>query len=206
MRSRTTSGFTLIELLAVLVIISILAYFLVVNVRSAQEVIEIEVTRNRILTIEAMLEEYGDEQGDYPLSTFTPAQGTPPNTMNIGSECLYLALCGEGGQGEGDLDVALFNTDGDRLSRRLEGFATLELFEIADQWDNPIAYLHNRDYDRKDVYQTYSLETGELIESTVIAHKSSKTKRFQQPRTFQLISAGPDGEFGTEDDIGNFKD
>jgi hypothetical protein len=32
-----------------------------------------------------------------------------------------------------------------------------------------------------------------------------KTKSYHQPRGYQAISAGRDGLFGTEDDIGNFE-
>lgn len=199
------AGFTLIELLAVLIVISILAYFLVVNVGAARDTVEEGNTRLFIGQLELALGEYADEFGDYPLSTFTPEQGTPPNNVNLGSECLYLALCGEGQIGDGQFDDRLENTDGDNLSRRVPGFATLRLFELVDDWGNPIAYLHHRNYDRQDVYKTLD-ENSEVTETVVRAARNEKTERYQNPRTFQLISAGLDGQFGTEDDIGNFED
>ncbi len=198
------AGFTLIELLVVIIIISTLAYFLIVNVGAATETVEANNTRMFLGQLELALGEYADELGDYPLSSFTPEQGVAPNNVNLGSECLYLALCGEGMVGEGKFDDRLENLDGDNLARRVAGFASLRLYELVDDWGNPIAYLHHRHYDRKDVYKTINRESEE-IDSTVSARGNAKTERFHKPRTFQLISAGIDGEFGTEDDIGNFK-
>ena len=200
------AAFTLIELLAVLVILSILIYFIVVNVGGARDVVEAGMTRSRITQIEAMLNAWADEEGDFPASSFTKEQGNPPNETNLGAECLYLALCAEGRDGVGDLDETLSNTDFDRLPRRLEGFEVLDLFEVTDQWGNPIAYLHHRDYGRKDVYVTLDPETGEELEGIVVARKNEKTRRPHQPHGFQLVSAGVDGRFGTEDDIVNFKE
>ena len=200
------AGFTLIELLAVLIVLSILAYFVIINVGGAREVIEAGLTRQRITQIEAMLSAYSDEHGDYPLSQMTKEQGSAPNATNVGAECLYLALCKEGADGVGVLDETLENTDGDRLAKRLSGFESLELFEVTDDWGNPVAYQHHRDYGRRDVYVTFDPNTGETLESVLVAAKNSKTKRYHQPRSFQLVSAGPDGEFGTEDDIANFKE
>jgi len=204
--SASRGGFTLIELLAVLVIVSILAYFLVVNVGSAREVVEVGLTRSRIAQIGTMLSAWADEQGDYPPSTLEADQGAAPNAVNVGAECLYLALCAEGRDGVGVLDEQLQNTDRDRVSRRPVGFESLELFEICDDWGNPIAYQHHRDYGRKDLYTTIDPDTGEELESLVEARKNAKTRRYQEPQGFQLVSAGPDGRFGTDDDITNFKD
>jgi prepilin-type N-terminal cleavage/methylation domain-containing protein len=197
-------GFSLIELLAVLIIISVLAYFIVANVTGAREVVEAGLTRTRITQIEAMLSSWSDEQGDFPLSSFTKAQGIAPNATNLGAECLYLALCGENSDGVGVLDDTLSNTDGDRLQRRLEGFEALELFEVTDDWGNPLAYQHHRDYGRKDVHVTLDPTTGEELESVVDARRNQDTRRYHQAHGFQLVSAGVDGRFGTEDDITNF--
>lgn len=203
--TQSSAGFTLIEMIAVLMILSILAYYLVTNVSGAHELVEEGLTRAQLAEIDAMLNEYADEHGDFPLGTQLPGGGGPPNTSNLGSEALYLALCAEGAPGFGVLDDDLSNTDGDRTPKRLKGFESTELFEVCDAWGNPIAYLHHREYDRTDVYHSFEEVTGEEVDGTVRARKNGKTKRFHQPRDFQLISAGVDGLFGTEDDITNFK-
>jgi prepilin-type N-terminal cleavage/methylation domain-containing protein len=206
LRSRGSNGFTLIELLAVMLILSILIWFLVTNLGGAREVVEAGLTRSRLAEIEAMLSAWADEHGDFPASTFTPEQGAAPNAVNLGSECLYLALCAAGEDGVGALDTDLANTDGDRLARRQEGFESLELYEIGDDWRNPIAYLHHRDYGRRDLYQSLDPETGETLDEQIAAGKNAATGRYHNANTFQLRSAGPDGRFGTDDDIANYED
>lgn len=199
------AGFTLIELLAVLAILAILTYYLVTNVGAARELVEERLTRTKFVQLEAMLQELADETGDFPLSSKLPGGGAPPNATNLGGEALYLALCAEGAPGFGVIDDELVNSDGDRSPQRLEGFESAQLYELADAWGNPIAYLHHREYDRTDAYTTFDGATGDELEGHVRARRNAKTERFHGPRDFQLISAGADGEFGTEDDITNFE-
>lgn len=212
-RSRSSArarraGFTLIELLAVLFIISILAYFLVTNLTAGRDVMDVKLTKGRLASISAALEEYASESGDYPPTTFADTSAVP-NDRNLGAESLYLVLCREGGPGEGDLDQALANSDNDAAARRVEGHQTLELHEITDTWGNPIAYFHHRDYGREDLYVTLDAQAA-TVESRVRALADPKLARPFQPRKFQLISAGPNGVFGTaggaeDDDITSFK-
>ena len=201
----TRRGFTLIELLAVLMIISILTYFLVSNMAGGISVVDEGVVKYRLATLRAMLGQFSDEKGDYPRSQLPNDLGTAPNALNVGSECLYLALCAEGAPGYGTLDKPeeLSNTDGDSLSKRVKGFETQELFELADKWNNPIVYIHHLDYEREFRYVAVDTESGEAAEYSVRAIKNAKTGRFEEPNGFQLISAGSDGKFGTGDDIAN---
>ena len=200
-------GFTLIELLAVLMIISILTYFLVSNMAGSIDVVDEGVVKNRMATMRAALAQYSDEKGDYPRSQLPNDLGTAPNALNVGSECLYLALCAEGAPGFGTLDKPeeLCNSDGDSLSKRVKGFESQELFELADAWGNPVAYIHHLDYEREFRYVAFDAETGEAAEYSLRAIKNAKTGRFEEPSGFQLISAGGDGKFGTDDDIVNSK-
>jgi len=200
---RAAAGFTLIELIAVLAILSILAYFLVTNVGGAKELVDEKATHNKLVQVAAMLEQYADAAGDYPTAAGM-FPGAPPNATNVGGETLYLALCREHGPGFGVVDDELCNTDGDRASAQLEGFESRELYELADSWGNPIAYLHHRSYDRAETYATRDAATGEPLEGQVTAWRNEATQRFHGPRAFQLISAGADGAFGTEDDITEF--
>ena len=203
--SARRGGFTLIELLAVIVILSILAWFLVTNLGKTQEVAEVKMVEGDMVKLRAMLAEVDNTEGGYPPSRFADALGAPPNATNLGAECLYLALCAEDAPGFGVLDADLINSDGDSLAHTPKGLRTRELFELRDRWDNPIAYFHNQDYGREDVYVTVSNATGLSTETVVKAYKNPKTANWFEPRSFQLISAGADGEFGTEDDITSFK-
>lgn len=194
-------AFTLIELLAVIVILSILAYFLVVNLTGASRVMDVQVTKINGQKIAAAIGEYSNDKGDFPRSSFTADWGDPPNNVNLGSECLYLSLCADKAVGDGLFDEFLVNVDSDQLARRVSGFEVLTLFELGDQWGNPYAYLHHRDYAREDQYQTAHPDTGESLTSVLRAAKNPQTGRYYEPRGYQLVSAGPDGEFGTDDDV-----
>lgn len=204
------AGFTLIEMLTVLVILSILTAFLVTNLLAARESVEEQATRARLTGIAAALSEYeGGEKGDWPPSTFPDAWGAAPDATNLGAEVLYLTICAEGQIGEGRYDESPTNVDGDRAVLRIPGHSSQELFEIPDEWGNPIAYFHNRDYGREDTYSTYT-ESGEVVTSVVRARENKRTGRWYEPKGFQLISAGRNGVFdkpGTDedDDITNFK-
>jgi prepilin-type N-terminal cleavage/methylation domain-containing protein len=199
------AGFTLIELIAVLAILSILAFFLYTNLGDAQGAAKQSLTEAQLRQVEAACSEYENEYGDWPGSTFTDGDGAPPNELNLGSEALVVAFWSEEWQGGGLDEDALVNTDGDVSRKQLTTFGVRDLFELADQWENPIAYFHHRDYGRVDVYVTWDPDTGEEVESSVVALKSDKTGRWAKPRGVQLISAGADGRFGTEDDLTNFR-
>jgi prepilin-type N-terminal cleavage/methylation domain-containing protein len=204
------AGFTLIELLAVLVILSILTAFLIVNIAKARESVEVQATRGTMTQIAAALTEYESEKGNWPPSNFPDAWGAAPDASNLGAEVLYMTICAEGQIGEGRFDESPVNVEGDRSVLRIPGHSSQELFEIADAWGNPIAYFHHRDYGREDSYRTFDGETGEVVLSVVRARENKRTGRWYEPRGFQLISPGPNGVFdkpGTDgdDDITNFK-
>lgn len=200
--SGRASGFTLIEMLAVLLILSLLVGVLVVQLGGAGEVVRGNLTEARLAMIGAVLSEYELDRGDYPPSQLTADQGAAPNATNLGAECLVIALWSREWDGKGVDDLDLVNTDGDLSRKRLvDGFDDLELRELADRWGNPIAYFHHADYGREDLYVTIDPITGERIESIARARKDPETGRWYRGRKFQLLSAGSDGSFGTEDDI-----
>lgn len=198
------AGFTLIELMAVLAILAILGAVLVTQIGSARESVEVQLTRTRLQEIRLAASDYEVDQGDYPRSRMTKEQGSPPNALNIGVECLVLALWSDGREGSGLRADELDNTDGDRSAKSLSDLPVRDLFELVDPWGNPIAYFHHADYGREDVYSTFDPDTGELLESTARALRNSKLGRYYEHRRFQLLSAGPDGRFGTEDDLASF--
>ncbi len=203
-RSSRRAGFTLIELLAVLMIISILITVLVVNLRMGQDATHSGIAKNKLGQLATALGEFSNDKGEFPPSQLSSELGTA-DAVNVGSECLYLALCAEGAPGFESLSKELCNTDRDALPKRPKGFEVQDLFEIADSWGNPIAYIRASDYDREFRYISVDAETDEETEYTVRAWKNANTGRYEEPSSFQLICAGNDGKFGTDDDLTNFK-
>jgi prepilin-type N-terminal cleavage/methylation domain-containing protein len=205
LQRRARSGFTLIELLVVLIIISILTYFLVSNLSGGMERVKEGKAKTQMSTLRTMLFQYSDDKGDYPRSQMPSDLGTAVNNTNVGAECLYLALCGQGAPGFGTLggEEDLCNTDGDALSKVPKGFERQDLFELADPWGNPIVYIFHADYEKEFQYVFLDGETGEPMEFSVRAVKNEKDGRFEAISSFQLMSAGADGIFGNADDIIN---
>jgi prepilin-type N-terminal cleavage/methylation domain-containing protein len=199
------AGFTMIELLAVILVLGILMTVLLLNMGGVEDSVRAKNTRGKLAQLEGSLRVLEHERGDFAPSTLAEAFGTAPNTTNMGAECLYLALCADGAPGFGVYEDRLVNTDGDVLARRATGFEAADLFEIHDDWDNPIAYFHWRDYGRKDTYVT--TDANGIEQSTSVeAKKNDKTQRWANPTTFQLISAGPDGIFGLNEETGENDD
>ncbi|TAJ24844.1 MAG: type II secretion system protein [Planctomycetota bacterium] len=195
-------GFTLIEMLAVLVILAILMVVLLTQFTDIFESAKVRLTSASMSNVSLAIDQYEHEHGDYPPSSFPAAWGPPPNTVNVGIESLVVALHSKGaGAGTGTFEDLLVNTDADNSKSRLTEFNTTELFELRDEWGNPIAYQHRADYGTPQSYVTLHPDTGEEIESTFRARKNSKTGQFVRPDKYQLVSAGPDGSFGTDDDV-----
>lgn len=203
------AGFTLIELLAVLLILSILVAVLVYNLKDATDAAKVQTARQLLAKLESAAKSYQNEFGSAPPSSFRPEQEVANDGLNVGIEALVVALWSKKYEAGGllpDVRDQLINTDGDRSSKQLTDFDTRDLLEVADPWQNPVAYLERADYaltNRR--YLTYGVEDGQEIESVPTAFKNPATGQFYSAQGFQFISAGPDGRFGTEDDITAFE-
>ena len=204
-RRSARAGFTLIEILAVVLIVGILATILVTQLGGAQEAAKVESTRRWLAEVSGVIDHYSNEYGDYPRSTFAAADGEAANETNAGVEALVVALFSRGWEAGGllpSVEDRLGNTDHDQSSSTLTDFGNRNLLELLDEWENPVAYLHRQDYEITNrPYVTYSPETGEELVSFPRARRNETTGRFYRSQSYQLISAGPDGEFGTDDDI-----
>lgn len=205
MNRHADSGFTLIELLAVMAILTILSAAFVVGFRKYQLAGEEEETRTRIRLIEAMADgEYQSEKGDFPPDDYAGLGARPANDVNTGSESLIASLTAK------DMQIGLIeskylgNTDEDQFPKKITRYETAEAFELVDRWGNPIAYLHCKNYGRKQKVLAKPKATRVLEEQVVEAIRDPKTGGYYKPDSCQLISAGPDGRFGTDDDIANF--
>ena len=97
----------------------------------------------------------------------------------------------------------MINTDQDRDPRRTTFGKSREFFEYADPWGNPLIYFRLRDFDdNADTTVRYLTGDGEERTIDVSPVKSKKTRTFSGAKDgYQLISLGPDLEFGTDDDV-----
>jgi type II secretory pathway pseudopilin PulG len=193
-------SFTLVELLITIGVITVLVAISVPALSAVRRRSEVKETKALMARLSLALEHYADEFGDYPPSRLKKL-GARGNGKNEGSECLVRCLTTQekGGPFIELQDAELGNSDEDQLPSGQDPTRstqkTRDLLEVHDRWGNPIAYTHNRDYDQGASVQ---LQTGV---SPVQAAKSDVTGSYQALTKFQLWSAGPDGQAGTEDDV-----
>lgn len=191
------SGFTLLELMVVIVIVGILMGALLTSGGSLFRDSKVKKTSVRLDTLATMIREYRQIEGVFPNDRLPT--GVNNGAMNSNSEALFLELFAVNYSGQRPDQDWLLNTDGDLTSKSLTILPVRDLFEICDTWGNPILYFESLHYG--DVAQVMAGTDEMFEEQTVDAAKNARTGAYQQPNGFQLISAGEDGTFGTEDDI-----
>ena len=196
------SGFTLMEMMVVLVIIGILATALGSKISDIIGRTKAQAAKSRLDLISAAIESYRTAEGEYPTD-YLPT-GLAANTTNNRSEALFLALFNKEYTGKRPSEAWLVNTDGDEATRNLTTLGNRDLFEIGDDWGNPIVYFDSLHYgDNRVTTVMRDIEHGD--EDEVMPHRNPVTDSYSAPNSFQLVSAGLDGEFGTDDDIYSFK-
>ena len=203
-------GFTLVELLVVIAIISLLGTLMITAFVGSQRDAEEAEVKAFIQTIGASLETYKSDRrnGVYPPTSLEgfPALGTKlPNKTNLGIEAMVVCLSSPGFDGLGNdseaFEGALDNTDEDISARKMTKWGATDLFELVDTWGMPFVYFNAEDYGNRNV-RAYMTPDQDVI--TVKPWINSKTKSPYNSSSYQLFSAGPDGEYNTEDDIGNW--
>lgn len=206
---RPRAGFTLVELLAVILILSILVWALSKGLFEGMSASKMQVSKQTLAKLGAAAEHYQREFGAYPPSSFQAGQEVANDGKNVGIEAFVVAMFSKKFEAGGlleDVRDQLVNTDGDNAPRQLTDFATRELLEVADAWGNPVAYIERSDYavtNRR--YVTFDAETSEEVETVPVPYKNARTGQYHAAQTFQFISAGEDGRFGTDDDITAFE-
>jgi len=192
-------GFTLMELMIVMVIIGILAAAFAGVGGSMFSKSKERAAKARMQSLAIMLQSYRTVEGEYPDDRLP--KGTTSNRFNSHSEALFLALFDPEYSGERPAQDWLVNTDGDETTRNLTILQSRELFEIGDEWGNPIVYFESLHYSNKAGATVQAGEDEYYEEQNVSPGRSERTGSFYEPSGFQLVSAGADGLFETEDDL-----
>lgn len=195
------AGFTLIELMAVLLIIGILVVFFTTSGMGLLRDTKRRQAEAQMTTLSSNILEYRSFSGDFPSDRLPPGAGD--NGLNSPAEALYVALFDPRYSGQAPKLEWLVNTDNDATARSLTSLPERELFEIGDPWGNPVLYFDYRRYAETEA-TVHAGPEGEVSEQRVRPRKSVKTGAWHEPNAFQLLSAGEDGVFGTDDDVANY--
>jgi len=198
-------GFSLIEILVVITIIGLLIALSTGAYSTWIERGEVHKTENIINNLKVFAEEYCNLTGDFPPSTLDElgviSRG---DAANEGVEAFVLALYKQGYTGpRPSSESELINSDEDSADRNISEFGNPVLLEFQDAWANPIVYINCRDYAKTYTYLIEDREMGqEFVE--IRAFKNPVTGSYFNHDSYQIISAGPDGVIGDEDDVANF--
>ena len=195
-------GFTLIELLVVIAILGILMVALLPNVLGAREQGDIAETQARITFLQMAAKSYEHKYGRYPSDDFFDVDRKlkiRKDTENSGIESLVIFLCQKrlGSESLADHEDWLGNTDNDKNASMIPLLERTDKMEVLDSWQTPLVYFcsMNGGYTRRQTVHTMAglVQVGVAL--------NPRTGRPLGKGKFQIISAGPDGEFGNGDDI-----
>jgi prepilin-type N-terminal cleavage/methylation domain-containing protein len=202
-----SSGFSLIELLAVMAIIAILVTVLIPVMMNSADDVKRGATDTFLSQLDSVISEFELEHGGAPLSSFDAKMtGVANNKVNEGSEMLVLKLYAKDRTAPELPDSRIGNVDGDTAKKTQTSFTNADLFEIVDDWGNPIVYIHRTDYGKTFTYAVIEPGTGAFIECNVKAGTNPATGDPYRKSSYQLISAGVDGIFGPNPDLGDAVD
>ena len=201
---KKANGFTLLELMIVMVIIGVLGGAFVVLGGNIFRDSKSKASQAKLYQLSAMIEQYKSIEGEYPDDRLPKGMAT--NIKNANAEALFLALFDADYSGERPAQGWLVNTDGDESNRDFTMLGTRALFEIGDEWGNPIVYFESLHYSEEIGCSVLAGDEDFYEEANVFPVRSEVTKSYFEPNRFQLISAGADGEFNTEDDLYSFSE
>lgn len=201
--ARSRAGFTLLEIMVVIAIIGLLMGLVAVAVSRQSGAGRIADCRARIEQFALLLESYKDRTGDYPSAKLAALGVRDANQVNEGIEAAVAALRAADWGGRRPEERWLSNIDEDSSKTLKSADGSSALLELVDPWDDPIAYIPASSYGDSFIYRVG--EGGSSADVTLQAEQNPRTRAPWQFDTFQLRSAGPDGEFGNEDDIANFE-
>lgn len=196
-------GFTLIELLIVISILGVLAAVLLPELMGASKSAENQATIGSMLQLETGIKTFERAHGYFPTDDLkSPEAGAnstwkADNGRNTGIESLVCFLS----QGRDGLDLSgssdhLTNTDADKHGAQLPLLHRDDRVEYADAWNTPLAYFGKFGLDRPQLM----LVDADSEPVTVRAKRRTDGTPIGSGK-YQMLSAGPDRTFGTDDDL-----
>ncbi len=204
---RTRRAFTLIELLVVISILTLLLGIAAAYYGNFQEEGKRADTRSRLEQLSGLLEQYKNRKGDYPFSRLERYGLKAKNDVNEGIEALVVGLFHQDYDGERIPEEYLRNQDGEDVADKnvtIHGLPVL--LEVVDAWENPLVYIRYDDYGRESCYEFQDFDTAEPVPKVVTGAVSELTGGFYAKESYQLLSVGEDGVYGTRDDIASYRE
>ncbi len=193
-------GFTLIEMLVVLAVLGVLAVAILPDVLGASTAGEVAATEARVQFLAQAIKSYERKVGHYPADNFADLDGVQvkADNVNSGIESLLIALTQQrlGRDQITDHEDWLANTDSDKAGTTLRGLDRTEKVEVVDAWGMPLVYFNSQNggFGRKQQVRT--------PEGDTVSVRPRTNPRTGKPAgQFQVLSAGPDGQFGNDDDV-----
>ncbi len=200
-RTPRSAGFSLIEILVVIAIIGLLLALVVASVGRQTEAGRITDCRARLEQFALLCESFKDRTGDYPPCRLAALGVKDGNPVNEGIEAAVAALRASSYGGRRPEERWLGNGDDDSTRSWKAADGSGALLELVDPWDGPVAYIAARDYD-----ESFTFRAGAGTAAEDVALRAAINPLTGAPwhsDSFQLRSAGPDGVFGTDDDVAN---
>jgi prepilin-type N-terminal cleavage/methylation domain-containing protein len=205
---RREGGFTLVELLVVIVIIAILTALVTVGIGAAMTSARSTATAATLTALAGACNTYAQRWGDFPPTLVDDMGGRAPNDTNNGTEALVAALSSEKRGGviwRPESEEQYSNTDNDELSGGKQKigwyFGDSKLREITDSFGNLVTYIAHRDYAKPRPGTVKYRIVKDVDPITIAPEKSAATSTWLNAGRYQIRSAGPDGKFGTSDDV-----
>jgi prepilin-type N-terminal cleavage/methylation domain-containing protein len=198
-------GFTLIELLIVISIVGLLVAVFLPDLLGAKEQANVTATDANLTRLSTAVETYTRKHGSFPPDDLNDPdlegkpQWKPDNGLNTGIESLVVFLSQSRADGADLGDLPLTNTDKDDHGVVLPLLNRKERVEVADAWGTPLAYF-SKTSRTQGFGKAQTIVFGETGDQAPASPRRNAEGLLLGNGNFQLLSAGVDRVFGTDDD------